>query len=232
MKSYNIYCDESCHILNDKSPTFVIGGIWVEEENVKQILEDLRNLKVKHKLAKTFEAKWTKISKSKENYYLDVVKYFFENDKLHFRAVVVPDKSVLNHLAFNQDHDTWYYKMFYILLNILLKAESKYSLYLDMKDTRSNLKVLELKRILNIANNDDFPVNKAQQIRSHEVELMQVTDILLGSLSYSHRGLQENQGKKNVVELIELTIGKNILSSSSVDEEKFNVLVWKPRTII
>ena len=119
MKSYNIYCDESCHILNDKSPTFVIGGIWVEEENVKQILEDLRNLKVKHKLAKTFEAKWTKISKSKENYYLDVVKYFFENDKLHFRAVVVPDKSVLNHLAFNQDHDTWYYKMFYILLNIL-----------------------------------------------------------------------------------------------------------------
>lgn len=232
MTSYNIYCDESCHLLNDESGVFTLGGVWVSKDDTEQVLKDLRSLKDKHNLSKKFEAKWTKVSKSKEDYYCELVEYFFESEKLHFRAVVVPDKSILDHKAFKQDHDTWYYKMFYLLLSVILKPESDYNLYLDIKDTKSNLKVIELKRILNIANADNFPISKAQQIRSHEVELMQVTDILLGALSYSHRGLQENAGKKKVVELIETSIGKNILSSSAVDENKFNVLVWKPRTQI
>jgi hypothetical protein len=231
MASYNIYCDESCHLLNDESKVFTLGGVWVEKSETETILKELRALKTKHNLSATFEAKWTKVSKSKEDYYCELVKYFFDNDKLHFRAVVVPDKSVLDHTAFNQDHDTWYYKMFYLLLSVILQPESDYNLYLDIKDTKSNLKVLELKRILNIANADNFPISKAQQIRSHEVELMQVTDILLGALSYAHRGLQTNEGKKKIVEFVEASIGKgNILGSSPLGESKFNVLVWKPRT--
>lgn len=228
-KIYNIYCDESCHLLNDHNKAFVLGAVWVEKDKSQNIFQELRELKTKHNLPVDFEAKWTKVSIAKADYYADLIEYFFESPYLHFRGVVVPDKGILNHSAFAQDHNTWYYKMFYVLLNVVIKENAEYNLYLDIKDTQSNIKVLELRRILNIASVEDVAVSKAQQIRSHEVELMQVVDILSGALSYTHRGLQENKGKKKLIEVIENSIGKNMLTSSAINEDKFNVLVWKPR---
>lgn len=227
---FNIYCDESCHLLNDHNKTFVLGAVWVEKNKTQQIFQELRDLKEKHNLSLKFEAKWTKISQGKADYYCELVKYFFENPALHFRGVVVPDKGILDHSAFAQDHNTWYYKMFYVLLSVVIREKSEYNLYLDVKDTKSNIKVLELKRILNIASVEDIAVPKAQQIRSHEVELMQLADILIGALSYTHRELDGNEGKKKVIEAIENSIGKKkMLTSSAKDEDKFNVLVWSPR---
>lgn len=229
MAEINIYCDESCHLLNDKNKTFVLGAIWVEKEKAADIFKDLRKLKEKYGLSPTFEAKWTKISKARADYYCELVSYFFNSKDLHFRGVVVPDKSILNHSAYSQDHDTWYYKMFYVLLNIVVKGENKYNLYLDMKDTKSHLKVLELRRILNITNLEDVGISKAQQIRSNEVEIMQLVDILIGALSYKHRALRQNEGKLKVVSAVESNIGKEMLTSSPAGEPKFNVLVWRPK---
>lgn len=229
--TYNIYCDESCHLLNDHNGIFVLGAVWIEKDKTQQVFEDLRELKRKHNLSTFFEAKWTKISKGKADYYCDVVRYFFENEHLHFRGVVVPDKSILDHTAFEQDHNTWYYKMFYVLLKTVIKPNAEYNLYLDIKDTKSNEKVSDLKRILNIASpgDEEMAVTKAQQIRSHEVELMQLADILIGSLSYIHRSLDTNEGKKKVIEVIKNSFGQNaMLTSTAKDEAKFNVLVWRP----
>ncbi len=234
-KTYNIYCDESCHLLNDQSKTFVLGAVWVEKEVAPIIFKELRALKKKHKLSPTFEAKWTKVSPAKAEYYCDLVRYFFENERLHFRGVVVPDKTILDHSAFGQDHNTWYYKMFYVLLSVVVGRDvsnTEYNLYLDIKDTKSNLKVAELKRILNIASVQDFSVSQAQQIRSHEVELMQLVDIIIGALSYKHRSLNENKGKLKVIEVIQSSIGESeMLTSSARGEDKFNVLVWKPKKL-
>ena len=227
---YNIYCDESCHLLNDQSNAFVLGAIWVDKTKAPEVFQQLRALKLKHGLAPSFEAKWTKISKAKEDYYCELVSYFFDNLDLHFRGLVVQDKTDLDHEAFGQDHNTWYYKMFYLLLKKVIKEDSEYNLYLDIKDTRSNLKVLELQRILNIASVQDIAVQKAQQIRSHEVELMSIVDILIGALSYKYRSLDSNSGKLKVIELIESSIGKRMLGSSPVNEDKFNVFVWRPQT--
>ncbi len=226
---YNIYCDESCHLLNDHSKVFILGAVWVEKEKAAEAFKKLRSLKEKYGLPASFEAKWTKISRSKQDYYCELVKCFFEDETLHFRGVVVPDKDILDHQRFNQDHNTWYYKMFYVLLNVIVKSDHQYNLYLDIKDTRSHLKVLELKRILNITKEQDLAISNAQQIRSHEVELMQVVDILCGALAYIHRNLSGNEGKKSVVELIKNSIGKSMLTSSSISEDKFNVLVWESR---
>ena len=227
---YNIYCDESCHLLNDNNKVFILGATWIEKDKAQEVFEQLQNLKKKHNLSLGFEAKWTKVSESKIDYYSELVQFFFNNEHLHFRGVVVPDKTVLNHTSFAQDHSTWYYKMFYVLLNAIIKDNSEYNLYLDIKDTQGNEKVKELKRILNITSVEDVAVSKAQQIRSHEVELMQVTDLLAGALSYYHRELSGNKGKEKLISLIESSIGKNMFTSSAVDENKFNVLVWKPRS--
>lgn len=227
--AYNVYCDESCHMLKDHNKVFVLGAVWADKEKIPAISEELRQLKARHGLAKNFEAKWTKISKGKVDYYTDLVKYFFDNNDLHFRGVVVPDKSLIDHAAFGQDHNTWYYKMFYLLLSVVVRDAGEYNLYLDMKDSKSNQKIRELKRILNIASGEDTRVARAQQVRSNEVEVMQITDLLAGALSYTHRGLTANQGKTLVLEAIESNAGKKMLSSTARNEDKFNVLVWKPR---
>lgn len=228
-EEYNIYCDESCHLLNDHYKVFVLGAVWVKKSEVEKIFKELRDIKRKHQLSSSFEAKWTKVSESKIDYYKDLVQYFFENETLHFRGLVVPNKEELDHSTFNQDHNTWYYKMFYLLLNVILKSGAKYNLYLDIKDTRSHLKVMELKRILNIASIEEISIIKAQQIRSHEVEIMQITDMLSGALAYKNRDLSKNKGKNILVDFIEESIGKRMLTSTSRTEGKFNILVWKPR---
>ena len=53
-KTYNIYCDESCHLLNDKNKTFVLGAVWVSKDKTSEIFQDLRNIKVKHNLSENF----------------------------------------------------------------------------------------------------------------------------------------------------------------------------------
>ncbi len=60
----------------------------------------LRELKVRSGLSPDFEIKWTKISPAKVDFYLSVLDYFFDDDDLSFRALVVPDKSSLDHGSF------------------------------------------------------------------------------------------------------------------------------------
>lgn len=43
---------------------------------------------------------------------------------------------------------------------------------------------------------------KVQQVRSHEVELVQVTDLLTGAISYVHRGLNASKAKNELIEHI------------------------------
>ncbi len=111
---YNIYCDESCHLEHDGSNIMVIGGVWCQKSEKDKAFKRLRELKVKYGLKPTNELKWNAVSKSKIDYYKDVLNYFFDNESLHFRALVVPNKMSLNHEAYQQTHDQFYYKTQYI----------------------------------------------------------------------------------------------------------------------
>ncbi|MCL4481865.1 MAG: DUF3800 domain-containing protein, partial [Bacteroidetes bacterium] len=97
-------------------------------------------IKIKHGFKPDFEIKWNKVSKAKTDFYIELINYFFDDDDIHFRALVVPDKKALNHEAFNQDHDTFYYKMYFDLLKVILSPDCAYNIYIDIKDTRSQEK--------------------------------------------------------------------------------------------
>lgn len=78
-----------------KSWYWVRFGVWHYH---KKIARDIKGLKLKHNLKPDFEIKWTKVSASKVEFYLEVVDYFFSNPALRFRGVVVPDKEQLTML--------------------------------------------------------------------------------------------------------------------------------------
>lgn len=97
---YNIYCDESCHLENDHKHIMVLGAVKCERTNKKQIVNDIRKLKLKHNINKFCEVKWAKVSPSKIEFYKELVNYFFDNKYMMFRAVFI-DKTKINHQKFN-----------------------------------------------------------------------------------------------------------------------------------
>ncbi len=191
----NIYCDESCHLINDKANVMVLGGIICPNDSRNSIYQDIKKIKEKYNL-KFYEMKWTKISNAKLNFYKEIIHYFFNNDKLRFRGLIIPDKSILNHEQFNQTHDKFYYKMYYDLLNQVTRPPSRYNIYIDIKDTNGSIKIKELKSFL------AKTVNKIQEVRSNEIELIQLADIIIGANEYFCRKISTSKSKLEIVNLI------------------------------
>lgn len=225
----NVYCDESCHLERDGQMAMVLGAVWCPNDKKREISSRINEIKLRHGLPRDFEIKWTKVSASKAQMYIDIVDYFFDDDDLHFRCLVVPDKTKLDHKRFNQSHDDWYYKMYFDMLKVVLKPKDTYHIYIDIKDTRSSAKVEKLHDVL-CNNAYDFSRNmieRVQQIRSHEVAQSQIADLLIGAMSYKSRGKSENAGKLAIVDRIAKRSGYSLERNTLYKEEKFNIFVWR-----
>ena len=188
--------------------------------------------KRKHRLKRNFETKWSKVSPSKLAFYLDTVNYFFDEDDLHFRAVIVPDKSKIDHARFGQTHDMWYYKMYFTMLKLLLAPEQKYHIYLDIKDTCSEQKTSMLHDVL-CNNAYDFQreiIKRVQTVRSHEVQQVQLADLLIGIIGYANRELRTSDAKRRLVDRMKARSTYTLTRSTLMREEKVNLLLWSPRT--
>jgi len=226
---FNIYCDESCHLENDRQTTMVLGAVWCPLDKTREIAVRLREIKKKHGMPSPFEVKWTKVSPAKKDLYLDLIDYFFDDDDLHFRALIVPDKGKLRHDAFPvQDHDTWYYKMYFDMLKVILRPDTHYRIYLDIKDTRGAEKVAKLHTVL-CNNMYDFSrqvIERLQLVHSHEIEQMQLADLLIGAIGYLNRGLQANAGKTALIQRIHQRSGYSLTRTTLFREEKINLFCW------
>lgn len=227
---FNVYCDESCHLEKDQLAVMVLGAIWCPTDKSREIAERLREIKVRHGLSEDFEVKWSKVSPAKEAFYRDLVDYFFDDDDLHFRTLIIPDKGKLDHKAFGHDHDTWYYKMYFTLIRAILDPSDRYHIYLDIKDTKSAAKVRKLHDVLC---NDmyDFArqvIARVQNVRSHEVEQVQLADLLTGAVSYANRGLTGNAGKVQLVQRIRQRSTYSLTKTTLLRESKMNIFRWHP----
>ena len=56
-KTFNLYCDESCHIEHDHKPYMFLGSVGCAYNQVKRHTERIKELKDKHKF--NAEIKWT-----------------------------------------------------------------------------------------------------------------------------------------------------------------------------
>lgn len=227
---FNIYCDESCHLERDGSQVMVLGAVWCKKERARTISERIREIKTRHRLSPSFEIKWTKVSPAKLDFYRDVVDYFFDDDDLHFRGVLIPDKTKLNHTAFAQDHDLWYYKMCFRMLEPIIDPAHGYNVYLDIKDTRSERKRAKLEEVLRNSRYDHARqiIRRVQLVRSHESELLQMADLLLGAVCHFNRYPEGGSAAKQaLIERIRRRSGKRLDCSTWLREAKFNLFRWR-----
>lgn len=238
--TYNVYCDESCHLAHNEGEVMAFGAVWCPQEKAASIFQRIKELKVKHKLTPTFiknsfhkprfEIKWNKVSSRKMAFYNDLIDFFFDDDDLHFRILIVPCKSKLRHTEFRQTHDSFYYKMYFNMLKAILEPEHNHNIYIDIKDTKSIDRVNQLTEVLR-NNHYDYSkqiIKRIQQVHSHEVELIQLCDFLTGAVAYANRELNTSKAKAEIIEKIKGKSKYSLLKSTLVRESKFNIFVWHP----
>lgn len=225
---YNIYCDESCHLENDGINVMVLGAIKCPKEQRMRISKEIKAIKARHKLPTDFEIKWTKVSKTKLPFYLELINYFFNTPELSFRGLIIPDKSKLNHSKYNNTHNDFYYKMYFHLINVMLENSNRYNVYLDIKDTQGSKKVEKLEEVLANANYDfdREMIKNIQQVHSHEAEQLQLADLIIGALGYVNRGLETSSSKVEIVERIQKLSGFSLKKNTLLSAKKFNLFVW------
>jgi hypothetical protein len=229
-ETFNIYCDESCHLENDHLPVMVLGAVWSPTAKSREVSHRIREIKEKHGLPPDYELKWERVSRGATRLYLELIDYFFDDDHLHFRAYVA-HKVGLNHEGFDQSHEEWYYKMYFHLLSFLLDPECTYRIYIDIKDTRGGQKVDNLRRVLsnNMLDFEQRIIERIQIVESRHVEQVQLADLLSGAVSYANRGLDTNEAKVAVVQRIRQRSRYSLLRTTLIREQKFNIFHWHPR---
>lgn len=229
-ESFNIYLDESCHLENDGINVMTQGAVWCPQEKARDIGIRVRDIKEHHGLKPTSELKWAKVSPASLECYLAVVDYFLDDDDLHFRGLVIPDKRQLDRGQFGQSHDDWYYSMCFTLLAPIIDPTQHYSIYLDIKDTRSESRRRTLEQGLREEKLDGSGniVRRIQQIRSHESEVMQLADILIGAVTYANRELTTSAAKLAIASRIRERTSFSLLRATWLREPKFNLMFWQP----
>lgn len=234
----NIYCDESCHLQNDDSEIMILGGISCEKKLVKQISLKIRNLKKEYGLNEDFEIKWTKVSPGKIDFYKSLIDLFFD-EELCFRCVIATGKKELDNELYNQTYDDWYYKMYYLLLSKMLDPTLSYSVYIDIKDTKGGKKAKKLKEIVNnfLYSFHQTCLQRLQIVKSDEIELLQLCDLLIGCVGYKNRFLRSSKttndnlstAKIQMCEYLRSSTHRPLTMSTTLSESKFNIFKWEPR---
>lgn len=231
---YTVFCDESCHLQKDSSSIMVLGAMYCSSEKRKQIYSDIRTIKEKHGLNSHFEIKWTKVSESKIDFYLELLDYFWKKDDLHYRGLVATGKDKLDHMKYNNDdYNLWYYKMYFRTLDPIIRQENEYHILVDIKDTKGGKRIQKLKEVMcnNIYDFNGEVISHIGQINSMESEILQLVDLLNGALAYHYRKLENgekvNKGKTEFVKALQRK--QNIDIPTARNESKFNLFIWEPR---
>lgn len=227
----NIYCDESCHLEHDGQSAMTLGAVWCPAASARQIAEGIRALKTRHEMGRHFEVRWAHVWPEKAQFYLDLLDYFAEHPDLHFRAVVARGKSALRHADFKQTHDDWYYKMYFQLLRALLSPSARYAVYLDIKDTQSGPKAEKLRQVLcnDLYDFDRRIILRLQMVQSHEVEQIQLADLLTGVVSAANRGVTTSPAKLALVDRMRQRSGYDLTRTTLLREDKVNIFRWDPQ---
>jgi hypothetical protein len=236
MANYKIFIDESCHLQNDFSKSIMcIGYIKILDGDYQKYKNAIHDIKIKYKTPT--ELKWEKISKSRLPLYFELIEFFF-NSEIEFRCILVKYKENLDHEQFNQgSHDNFYYKLIYFLLfnTYFNPAEgNKYKVYLDIKDTRGKDKIEKIKLIFEKYYRGDSPFQYFQHIRSEETPLIQLTDFLIGAVSYKARVIKgeipnPSETKLKIITRIEDLSGYKLEESSEPWDNKFNIFDHQPK---
>lgn len=194
-KTFNLYCDESTHLIHDGHPYMLLSYISIAYPQIRLAKEEIKA--IKRKFNYTEELKWTNVHSATYKVYAELVDWFFMND-LEFRAVVV-DKSQIDEKRADYSFNDFYFRMYFQLLHTKVDFQNRYNVFLDIKDTCSGEKLEKMKKIMSY----NSSIGTLQFIPSRESVFIQLADVLMGAINYNLR-IQKGDVKSNVIAKLKL----------------------------
>ena len=219
-KTFNLYCDESTHLIHDGHPYMLLSYISIAYPQIRLAKEEIKA--IKRKFNYTEELKWTNVHSATYKVYAELVDWFFMND-LEFRAVVV-DKSQIDEQRADYSFNDFYFRMYFQLLHTKVDFQNRYNVFLDIKDTCSGEKLEKLKKIMSY----NSSIGTLQFIPSRESVFIQLADVLMGAINYNLR-IQKGDVKGNVIAKLKLIekIKRNsnisLNTTTPLSRNKFNL---------
>ena len=110
-----------------------------------------------------------------------------------------------------------------------LNPHDRYRIYLDIKDSKSGEKVTKLHEVL-CNNSYDFQrkiTERVQTVRSHEIEQLQLADLLIGCILAANRNGAMSVAKEALLEKMRQLSGCCLTSTTFVWERKVNLSRWQ-----
>ena len=123
--------------------------------------------------------------------------------------------------------------MYFEMLKTIFSPSLKYNVYVDIKDANSAKRTRKLEEVCcnSLYDFSHRIIQNIQPIRSHEVQVMQLIDILLGALVYTNRDFAsdvvQSETKKELIELIKKRSGYSLKKTTLLREEKYNIFIWE-----
>ena len=194
-KTFNLYCDESTHLIHDGHPYMLLSYISIAYPQIRLAKEEIKA--IKRKFNYTEELKWTNVHSATYKVYAELVDWFFMND-LEFRAVVV-DRSQIDEKRADYSFNDFYFRMYFQLLHTKVDFQNRYNVFLDIKDTCSGEKLEKMKKIMSY----NSSIGTLQFIPSRESVFIQLADVLMGAINYNLR-IQKGDVKGNVIAKLKL----------------------------
>lgn len=194
-KTFNLYCDESTHLIHDGHPYMLLSYISIAYPQIRLAKEEIKA--IKRKFNYTEELKWTNVHSATYKVYAELVDWFFMND-LEFRAVVV-DKSQIDEKRADYSFNDFYFRMYFQLLHTKVDFQNRYNVFLDIKDTCSGEKLEKMKKIMSY----NSSIGTLQFIPSRESVFIQLADVFMGAINYNLR-IQKGDVKGNVIAKLKL----------------------------
>jgi hypothetical protein len=219
---FEVYCDESHQDLMAQKKTnqyIMIGSLWLDASIRNSIKCKIVELRKKYNV--WGEIKWSKISPSKKDFYLELIGLFISyNEKLRFRCIAI-ESSKVNLGWHNHDKELGFYKFYYQLLHHWIKDLNTYTIFCDAKTNREPTRLKVLSECIS-ASNLTAKIKFVQALPSHEVVLLQLTDLLLGAASARLNCSTKSTAKLEVIASLEHGLGHQ-LASTFLSEDKFNI---------
>lgn len=228
-KVCNIFCDESrqdllasSESITDTNRFSCIGGIMVPALSRERIKGDIEKIQKKYN---TYgELKWGTVSSSRIDFYLELIDYFFCENEISFRTVVIDSSKINNEVYNDSDQELGYYKFYYQLLYHWIDPQDAYRIYTDQKTNGDRMRLKVLRNILNNSYPYSSPVESIQSINSKEAVILQLENVLMGAVGYKYNFGRsgKSKAKRLVVNRIEQHLHREICPTIK-SEAKFNV---------
>lgn len=224
---FEVYCDESRQDYfwnREESERYVlIGGLWIEADERQDYKNKIGRLREIYDVWGEF--KWNRVSPSRQEFYSALVNLFFE-EAMRFRCIVLPVQQLDAVQFHNADNELMFYKFYYQLLHHWILDFNRYRIFVDLKTNRVHNRVRALERVLRNANLTS-KILSVQALPSRQVDLLQLTDVLIGAVGYRFHQTTTSTAKLAVVDAIETHLGHPIQPTSR-RVPKFNIFRFRP----